>query len=278
MKSVRLILFMSLAFASGSWIGYTTFPSRRAGEPDGGRTQGKQVRNPENFSSGPVPSRSARREQRPTVRVDEKGDYLLPPKLAERFHYMVLNGMKVNREDMKVIGLDEGQMDRLQQLVDDAFKRSVERIMPAMREFTNHEDEIVWKVEGDRDAVAADRAWMEEQVHDIIGKDSPMLEREIIGKLTYLTLVNGVQDYFIRISRSDRGQGSFAFENLLLTPRDNGPQPEPGDSFYNLEGRYSYSSTHRFGGTLPPPNLAPLLEGKDWRKLLDKRVPSAGGQ
>lgn len=272
MRKSHAIILMILGFSTGGWIGYALVPPRSG--PAGARSvrvpeSGLGAGHPET-SSAPRGFRAEEREPRPVIRRDGQGNFLLPEKLAERFRYMVFNGMKVNRQDMAVMGLDEGQMDRLQQLADEAFQRFVERTKPGIRDFTSSDDEMVWKVTGDPAATAADQVWMRGQIRGIIGTDSPLLENGIFGKLAYMASVHGGGDYFIRISRPEGQKDSLHFENLRLLPRDGVPLPQPGDSFHGYQDRYLYSSEKSFGGTQLPDHLAPLLEGKDWKRLRKK--------
>ncbi|GAA5121217.1 hypothetical protein JIN84_00410 [Luteolibacter yonseiensis] len=217
-----------------------------------------------------TPLRAARvREKKLPLTIDAEGNYVLPPAMADRLDCVVLTEMKVNAADLRILGLDDSQIDRTQELVDEAFRRFFERKKAAMSGFTISDDEMVWLIPGDKAGAQADEQRIIDGVRAICGAKAGLLSNRLVQQIKGSTAGLGEEDYFLRIYKPTGDGTRLAFENLSISPGPNGePQPKPGDSFMDYQKRWTYSSSGRYGGTAPPDTLMPLIGDKDWQRLL----------
>jgi hypothetical protein len=267
----RFILFLALAsFAIGTLAGYFVWPPAFVAESRALDQGIARISDAGTDTSGDKPVRgSAIRQPKPMIGIDEAGNFVLPAALASRFQFIGLHDDKVNRKDLRVLGLSEAEMDALDGLILDTVKRAGERGNPLMEEFTRNADEIVWKVRGDA-AATEEKERISGELHRILGGDSrEVIAERLLGEIERLAIPCGAEDYFIYVARSPTTPGYLSFNRVQLTARPDGnPLPSPGDSFKGIRDRYFYQSISPNGGIAPPEELKGLLEGRNWEALL----------
>ena len=272
----RFIMVLALAsFAIGGLGGYF-WP--RAAEVES-QALGQRVANASDAgtnAAGDMPTkRSANRPAKPVIGADDAGNLVLPAALASRFQFIALSDDKVNRKDLRVLGLSEATMDEMDELICDTLKRAGERGRPLMEEFTRNADEIIWKVRGDGEA-KEEKARVSEELRRILGENSSeAIAERLLGEIGRLSIPCGEEDYFIYVTRSPTVPGYLSFNRIQLTARPGGdPLPSPGDSFKGIRDRYFYQSISPSGGTSPPVEFSGLLEGRNWESLLNGKTGS----
>lgn len=270
----RSILLLALAsFAIGTLAGYFVWSPEREVKSQAPALGTADASNAGTATSGGKQARiSAIRTPKPVIGKDEAGNFLLPAALASRFQYIGLHDDKVNRKDLRVLGLSEAEMDDMDELIRDAMKRAGERGRPLMEEFTRNADEIVWKVRGDATATE-EKERVAGELRRILGGDSRSeMEERLLEEIGRLTTPCGTNDYFIYVARSETTPGYLSFNRVQLTVRPGGaPLPSPGDSFKGIRDRYFYQSISPNGGITPPVEYKALLEGRNWESLLPKK-------
>jgi hypothetical protein len=275
--ATRFILLLALgSFAIGTLAGYFAWPP----EPKAGSKAIEKkiagISESETGTSGDKPTRgSARRPPKPMMGLDEAGNVILPAALASRFQFIGLSDDKVNRKDLRVLGLSEAEMDDMDALIQDTLKRAEERGRPLMEEFTRNADEIVWKVRGDA-AATDEKERVSDELHRILGGDSrEAIAERLLDGIERLAIPCGDEEYFIHVTRSPTSPGYLGFNRVRLTARPGGdPLPSPGDSFKGIRDRYFYESISPNGGVAPPVELKGLLEGRNWESLLKGKAGS----
>jgi hypothetical protein len=267
----RFILLLALgSFGIGTLAGYFVWPPAPEAESRALDQGIARISDAGTDSSVDKPARgSASRPPKPVIGMDEAGNFVLPAALASRFQFIALSDDKVNRKDLRVLGLNEAEMDALDGLILDTVKRAGERGNPLMEEFTRNADEIVWKVRGDA-AAAEEKERVSEELRRILGgKSREVIAERLLGGIERLAIPCGAEDYFIYVARSQTAPGYLSFNRVQLTARPGGdPLPSPGDSFKGIRDRYLYESISPNGGTSPPAELKGLLEGRNWESLL----------
>ena len=273
----RFIIVLALAsFVIGGLAGYF-WPRAEAVGPrvlnqeDVGSKSGAEA----DIAGGKTGKSSSSRPAKPVIGMDEAGNFLLPAALASRFQFIGLSDDKVNRKDLRVLGLSEATMDEVDELIHDTLKRAVERGRPLMEEFTRNADEIVWKVRGDATA-EEEKARVSEELRRIMsGSSSEAVAERLLEEIERLAIPYGTEDYFIYVARSQTTPGYLSFSRVQVTARPGGdPLPSPGDSFKGIRDRYFYRSVSPTGGTSPPVELKDLLEGRNWESLLRGKTGS----
>ncbi|RYD84761.1 MAG: hypothetical protein EOP84_04610 [Verrucomicrobiaceae bacterium] len=272
----RFVIILALAsFAIGGVAGYywpwASAVEARVLDQEAGSASGAGTN-----TAGDKPGMgSAIRRAKPVIGKDEAGNFVLPAALADRFQFIALSDDKVNRKDLRVLGLSEATMDEMDRLISDTLKRAVERGRPLMEDFTRNEDEIVWKVRGDATA-KEEKAQVSEELRRILaGNSNEVIAERLLGGIERLAFPCGTEDYFIYVARSPTTPGYLSFNRIKLTERPGGdPLPSPGDSFNGMRDRYLYESISPNGGIAPPVELIGLLEGRNWESLLKGKTGS----
>lgn len=263
------------AFAIGLALGYLTLAPPPAGPVSGSAVPETRTRasgHSANDTAADLSRTTRPREKKLPLRIDAEGNYLLPPAMADRLECLVLNGTKVNPVDLRILGLDDSQIGRVQQLADDAFQRFFERKRAAMREFTMSDDELVWEIPGDEPGALADEQRIIDGVQAICGAKAALVSDRLVSQIKGATSQLGSGDYFLRISKAGGSGNNLAFENLVIYPDPTGGErPAPGQSFMDYKKRWRYGSSGRNGGTVPPDTVMPLVHDKDWQRLQPRK-------
>ena len=272
----RFILILALgSFVVGALAGY--FGPRAAAVES--RTVDQEIGSNSDAgtnAAGDKPTKGlASRPARPVIGKDEAGNFILPAALGSLFQFIGLSDDKVNRKDLRVLGLSESAMDEMDGLIHDTMKRAAERGRPLMEEFTRNADEIILKVRGDA-AAAEEKERLSEELRRILGGGSrEAIAERLLGEIEHLAIPCGKEDYFIYVTRSPTLTGYLSFNRVRLTARPGGdPLPSPGDSFKGIRDRYLYQNVRPTGGTSPPAELKVLLEDRNWESLLKSKVGS----
>ncbi|HEY1122666.1 MAG TPA: hypothetical protein VGE67_13730, partial [Haloferula sp.] len=153
---------------------------------------------------------------------DEAGNFVLPAALGSRFQFIGLSDDKVNRKDLRVLGLSESAMDEMDELIRDTVKRAVERGRPLMEEFTRNTDEIILKVRGDAAAAEEKERLLEELSRILGGESREAIVKRLLSEIERLAIPYGTEDYFIYVARSQTTPGYLSFNRIQLTARPGG--------------------------------------------------------
>lgn len=272
-KKYPVLLAALAAFGIGLGIGYLTLSPSRASVIGDNKASASPTPsgNPATDSAPARSTRSSRTRETPIpIRRDAEGNYLLPPAMAERLECNVINGTKVNAGDLGILGLDDAQIGKTQQLVDEVFQSFFDRQRAAMREFTNGSDELVWEIPGNPDAAKADKQRLTDGLQEIAGPKAGLVTERLIGQIESSSAQLGSRDYFLRIYNPIPGaRGNWlAFENIVIHSGPNGERPTPGSSFMDYQKQWTFDSSGRYGGVIPPDTVLPLVQDKDWPRLL----------
>lgn len=279
-KRQPLVIGAIAAFAIGIGVGYLIRPVSYASEAARDTVAGA-VAHSEDPSNGEAGMARVRRSTRTLevpvpVRMDAEGNFILPPAMAERLQCIFLNGTKVNAKDLKITGLDDEQIGEIQKLLDEVFQRIAERQRAGMSEFTISDQEMVWKIRGDRSAAEADKQWLTDRLQQICGAKAGLISERLINEVGNSNVRFCETDYYLRVYhyRPEHADHYLGFENIVLHPersKESGrpTEPlEPGVSFTDYDKRWIYESSNRTSGLVPPDTLIPLLHDKDWQRLL----------
>jgi len=275
MRVNRTMIIVFAAFAAGTGLGYMTFDT----EPETASTPAQASQFRPYSSHGTLgdksPSRksrpSARREAPPSIMTDRDGNLMLPTTIADRFEIMVLSGLKANREDLRVLGMSEEQIDHVQQIVDQTLQSCFEREKSVIQDFTASGDEIVRMIPGDPAAAATEKQRLLDAIQLMGGTKTALLEEKLVGALAYMTRNFGAMDSFFRVSRQEGSSSSerqLSFERIQLFLGHGEPPPSPGSSFMGYAKKYRFMSSCRFVGKAPPEDTAHLLQDGQWEHLL----------
>lgn len=282
LKRQPLLMGAFAAFAIGLGVGYLIGPASHAsevsGEP-GSRVAVQVDYHPGDGNEMSRVRRGTRASEAPVrVRIDEEGNFILPPAMAERLELSFLNWTKVNAKELKIIGLDDEQIGEIQKLLDEVFQRIADRQRAGMSEFTVSDQELVWKIQGDRAAAAADKQWLADGLQQICGAKAELISERMINAVGNSNVRFCETDYYLRVylPYPDR-KDHLGFENVVLHPgraKEPGMStefPEPGTSLMDYQKQWYYEASGRYGGEIPPDTVMPLLHDKDWQRLVKKR-------
>lgn len=217
-------------------------------------------------------SRSSRtRKVLPSIQVDEDGNYHLPAALVERLQFMALQEMKVNRRDLRILGLTDPEMDELQELVTRLCEKCFSREASVVKDFTRSEEELVLLVPGDRAFAEAVKKEAEEGVRSIAGAKAALLEPRMISDIGDLTMDFGRSDYYQRVGGSKSSPGSLELESVRISaPMKEGiAMPAAGDSFVDYKSSYRFGARRCYGydGSVPE-FIRHLVTKEDFEALL----------
>ena len=273
MSRHRPLLVFLAAFLVGGAIGYASFSSS---QPGGGNSQTDQAEDE-------VASRSLRddrasesrtprtRKEASSIRVDDRGNYLLPALLAERLQCMALSGMKVNRGDLAILGFTDPELDQLQELVTQICEKCFSREEAAVKDFTRGEKELVRLIPGDQAFAESVRRDAVDGIRRIAGGRAALLESRMVSELESLTMDFGRFDYYQRVGRSELSGDGLEIESIRISqPMKEGiAMPAPGDSFQDYKSLYRYGAGRRYGyGGEVPEFLRHLITKEDCEDLL----------
>jgi hypothetical protein len=278
MSSRRPLSVFLAAFLVGGVIGYASV-SYTQPQADG---VGMQVDHREDGVTRAVrderdgASRSTRprRDTTGSIRLDEKGRYLLPASLAGRLQCMALSGMKVNRSELAILGFSDQELDQLQELLTEICEKCFSRETAMVKDFTRGEKELIRMIPGDQVFAESLREDVEERIRRIAGGKAALLESRMISELESLTMDFGRSDYYLRVGRSESAENRLEIESIRISqPMTEGIEmPEPGDSFQDYRSRYRYGAQRRYGyGGEVPEFLRHLITEEDCESLLPAR-------
>lgn len=270
----RSVLVFTAAFLVGGAIGYWTFSHQSQAEP-GPAAAAQEAGAGDHPGGKQLPDRASRplrkRKVLPAIHLDEDGNYHLPAALVERLQFMALQEMKVNRGDLRILGLTEPELDQLEELVKRICGKCFNREVSVAKDFTRGEEELILLVAGDRVFAEAIKREAEEGVRSITGAKALLLEPRMVSDLENLTMDFGLFDYYQRIGRSKSSPGNLEIESIRISrPMKEGiAMPAPGDSFVDYQSRYYFGSQRRYGyGGSVPEFIRHLVTKEDCEALL----------
>jgi len=282
MKRRPLLIGAIATFAIGLGVGYLTHPASHANDVGSGTAAGvhaKPGNHPEEKEQRGQVRRSTRTQESPVpIRMDAEGNYILPPAMADRLRCNFVDGTKTNADDLRIMGLDDEQIGDIQRLLDDVLQRIAERQRAGMTEFTVNDQEMVWKIRGDRAAAAADKQRLTDGLQQICGAKAGLLSKRMIDEVGNSNVRFCETDYYLRVYlfRPEQDPSYLGFENIVLHPGRSNQSgiitepPEPGRSFMNYQKQWIFESSGRHGGLVPSDTVMPLLRDKDWQRLIKR--------
>ncbi|HSP44023.1 MAG TPA: hypothetical protein VLO11_14210 [Luteolibacter sp.] len=282
MRIHRTVVITFSSFVMGVGLGYWALPvdaevdSSAIHQPHRRTIRGTQARA---NTSPHRPTRSSRhRDSTPSIKTDRSGNLLLPASMADRIQCMLLNGTKANRSDLRLIGLSDGQIDQVQQIMEETIQRCFDRERSVMIEFTTSDDELVKLIPGNPAAAAAEKQWLIDAVRLAGATNAELLEKRLIEEIGYITMGFGATDSYFRVSRvedgSENSENRLSFERIQLYLQPGETSPAPGSSFMDYQKSYKFHSSNRFGGKNPPDYTLHLLQDGQWKHLLETRITS----
>jgi len=268
----KIFLITLAIYTIGILAGYLIFDEEYDSEPIISSSTRSEVSYQEENSvqKRQVIRRTKQRILPPTIVTDKDGNFHIPVSMEDRLGISLIRNSEVNTENLAILGLDDFQIVRIQNLVSQTLKEWVDREKSVAKHFTDTEDEIVILVPGSRPAAENLQKNLIDGISSIAPDQSKFLEKRLIVQVGNETMDFGRVDYYFRVSRSLDIMGIMAFESIKLYDRANREKPELnlGDSFMDYKTRYRFDSSRIFGGVLPPVYVEHLIHKEQYEHLL----------
>ena len=263
-----IVIVIAAAFLAGGILGYALPPASASeklasNKQEASRPSSKRADAPARTARGGKSSNSAREAGTSPLGMDAEGNYLLSPRLQNRFSWSVVFESDVADTNLLAAGFNKEEIEKLRVTVKEILQECSEQEQTKASVFTESDGELVLKVTGDPAAAAARQQRLIELLSTMDKGKARLLEAKLMQELGKATCDLGGKDFFLRVTLTKSVPQGLEFDYLADIGTPHEIELKPGDSF--AEWRKAGLFPVRGYSNRIPPHAKLLLEDERWK-------------